>query len=101
MIKNTLQQTEPACVLSSYDEFCEWYLKRYDFSMFAESEISQLLEEVKPDIYPCVPFTVGEDNETIFVEVTQVESWFHTLTQSDAEGATLPSVVADTPDIPE
>lgn len=83
MINHPVKRAQPACVLTSYDEFCNWYLQHFDLSIFSENDISMLLEEVKPVAYPCIPFFAGEDQETVFIDVAEVKSCFQTINQHE------------------
>lgn len=81
MINHSAKRAQPVCVLTSYDEFCNWYLQRFDLSIFSENDIDMLLEEVKPTSYPCIPFIAGETQETVFIDVREVEAWFKAINQ--------------------
>ncbi len=45
-------------IFTCFEEFREWYLKLYDFSMFSEKDIRDVLQEEKPDHYPCSPLII-------------------------------------------
>lgn len=79
---DTPEYYDPTKVLTSEDEFCQWYLALHDFSMFSESEINALIEDVKPTVYPCVPLMTGSGFDVVYAEVGQVAAWFETI--SDA-----------------
>jgi hypothetical protein len=64
-----------ALVISSYKEFCDWYMSCYDFSMFSQSEIDEVLNEEKPDIYPCIPLFLGPDFEVTYICTDLIKSW--------------------------
>lgn len=45
-------------ILNSFEDFQEWYLHKFDFSMFLLEDIDVLLDEEKPEIYPCTPLVL-------------------------------------------
>lgn len=72
---------DPTQVLSSDDEFCQWFLALHDLSMFSESEISALIEDIKPGFYPCIPLMSDKGFDVIYAGVSQVASWFDTINE--------------------
>lgn len=63
-------------VLSSFNEFSDWYLSQRDFSMFADRDVQALLQEEKPDYYPCIPLMSDEHHEVIYIGIDLVTHWF-------------------------
>ncbi|MFU2317540.1 hypothetical protein [Rahnella sp. PCH160] len=63
-------------VLSSFDDFSTWYLSHCDFSMFDEQAVRALLDEEKPDFYPCIPLMSDEKHEVIYIGIDLVTHWF-------------------------
>lgn len=54
-------------ILYCYEDFRKWYLSLRDLSMFSESEIDELLQDEKPDTYPCVPLILEGGLETYYI----------------------------------
>lgn len=54
-------------VLDSEKEFEKWYREQYDFSMFSEGEIKQVIQDDRPENYPCIPLIIKEDEELLYV----------------------------------
>ncbi|MBW4217868.1 hypothetical protein JW313_21590 [Enterobacter cloacae subsp. cloacae] len=54
-------------VLSSENEFQNWYREQYDFSMFSEEEIKLAIQDDRPDNYPCIPLIVNNDAELLYL----------------------------------
>ncbi|MDI3360344.1 hypothetical protein QQF21_11120 [Lelliottia sp. V89_10] len=42
-------------ILNSFHEFREWYISNVDLSIFLPEDVNALLDEEKPDNYPCTP----------------------------------------------
>lgn len=60
----TFNQGGDVLILNTYSEYKNWYLSRYDLSMFAPDEINALLEDEKPEGYPCIPY-ITENYDSI------------------------------------
>lgn len=65
-------KNESCIILKSFDEYCDWYLNFYDFSIFSEDEILLAVEEGKPNVYPCIPLVINKFPDVIFVDVNLV-----------------------------
>jgi hypothetical protein len=68
-----------AIVLNSYVDFCNWYMSCHDFSMFSQNEIDEVLNEEKPDMYPCIPLFLGPDFEVTYICTDLIKSWGEAL----------------------
>lgn len=75
---------EFAPCLHSYEEFITWYLSRKDFSMFGQVEIFELLQEMRPLYYPCIP-VIKEDELEIYEFITPqyIKLWCNHLDYKD------------------
>lgn len=62
-------------VLHSYDEFKKWYLRFFDINIFAEGEVNALLNEGKPEFYPCIPLILDKDMNIVFIDAASVKYW--------------------------
>ncbi|MEB5978537.1 hypothetical protein [Enterobacter vonholyi] len=54
-------------VLSSENEFENWYREQYDFSMFSEEEIKLAIQDDRPEKYPCIPLIIKEDIALLYL----------------------------------
>lgn len=68
-----------ATVLNSFTEYCDWYLNFHDFSIFSEEEILLVLEEVKPNVYPCIPLVVNKLKDVIFIDVNLIHYLYNSI----------------------
>lgn len=71
----------PFAVMHSFEQFREWFLKQYDFTMFSDEEISNFFDETRPDAYPCIPF-FGSRNSvypTHYISVQTLNAWMAQL----------------------
>lgn len=59
-------------VLHSFNEFRKWYLNHYDFTMYSQEEIGALLEEEKPDGYPCSPLLINNYNDILYLDMRYI-----------------------------
>ena len=41
-----------------FEDFRKWYLQLHDFSMFSEADIQTMINEEKPEYYPCAPLII-------------------------------------------
>lgn len=60
-------------IFNSYEDYRSWHQKRFKFSGFTQSESDKVLEEEKPDSYPCTPLILGPYSETIFLSTSGIE----------------------------
>lgn len=42
-------------LLRSHEEFETWFLQKNDYSWCSDDEIRTLIDECKPESYPCIP----------------------------------------------
>ena len=75
-VNHTLKNTH---TLNDYNDFCSWYLNAHDLSMFLETDIDELLAEIKPNSYPCLPIYSNDMCGIIFAEVKHIENWFEAV----------------------
>ncbi|MCW4783059.1 hypothetical protein [Enterobacter chuandaensis] len=54
-------------VLNSTDDFKKWYLELYDMSMFSDTDIAALLNDEKPQEYPCIPLVFDKSEDIIYI----------------------------------
>lgn len=54
-------------VLNSFDDFKKWYLSFHEFDMFSEAEVSALINEEKPDEYPCIPLFNDDTMGVVYI----------------------------------
>ncbi|WP_336219648.1 hypothetical protein [Citrobacter amalonaticus] len=78
-ILNDSIKNQPGRVLNSFDEYCDWYLDLYDFSIFSEDEVVLALEEGKPNVYPCIPLVINNSPDIVFVDVNLVEFLYDSI----------------------
>lgn len=76
---NLKSEKQKLIVLHSFEEFKKWYLRFFDLSIFAEGEVSALLNEGKPEHYPCIPLILDKDMNLIFFDVASVNFWCEQL----------------------
>lgn len=68
-----------AILLHSDKEFERWYLNHFDFTMFSYEEVRSVLEEERPECYPCIPIRSDDSHGVIFVGEDLVKHWINTL----------------------
>ena len=66
-------------LLRSDDDYERWYREQFDFSMFTENEIQEVIEEERPDYYPCIPIIHGSGYEVVYLGEDLVKLWFNQL----------------------
>lgn len=70
----TIDYARPRPILKSYKEYCEWYGKCYDFSMFPDETILRLLHEDRPMHYPCIPLITDSYGGIFYLSVEFIQS---------------------------
>ncbi|EQA1623454.1 hypothetical protein V5K00_RS23535 [Enterobacter asburiae] len=76
---NLKTEKQTLIVLHSFEDFKKWYLRFFDLSIFAEGEVSALLNEGKPEHYPCIPLILDKNMNLIFFDATSVNCWCEQL----------------------
>lgn len=59
-------------VFHCFDDFRDWYLRNHDFNMFPEDDVDGLLNEEKPDRYPCSPLIIGAHQGIFYLDTENV-----------------------------
>lgn len=68
-----------AKVLHSDKDFEEWYLEQFDFSMFKDEEVQDVMEEDRPESYPCVPLVQEGGYDVMYLGEELIQHWFKKL----------------------
>lgn len=55
------------CVLRSDEDYERWFQEEYNFSMFSENEVKNVMEDDKPESYPCIPLIQKDNPDVIYV----------------------------------
>ncbi|HEY2452224.1 MAG TPA: hypothetical protein VGI71_06325 [Scandinavium sp.] len=71
-------------ILTDFSDFERWYCSLYDLSMFVDSEINALLNDEKPNNYPCTPLVSEDGLDLIYVGLDLIEHWFSILHRKNA-----------------
>lgn len=66
-------------VLRCNEDFENWYLKQFDYTMFTDTEIKKAMEEVRPESYPCIPLVQDGGNEVTYLGEDLVTFLFRKL----------------------
>ena len=56
-----------APILKSRHDFELWYLKDFESNIFQQEELNELLDEVCPQMYPCIPLRSSSSFDVIFI----------------------------------
>lgn len=68
-----------AKVLHSDRDFEEWYLEQFDLTMFTDIEIKDVMEEERPESYPCVPIVQEGGYDVMYLREELIQHWFKKL----------------------
>ncbi|EGT4252624.1 hypothetical protein D8W73_00795 [Citrobacter amalonaticus] len=68
-----------AKILRSDEDFECWYHEQFDLSMFTEMEIKVMMDEERPEYYPCIPVRQEGSFEVIYLGEDLIELWFKKL----------------------
>jgi hypothetical protein len=63
-------------VLHSDEDFEKWYQEQFDLTMFSEMDVRDVMEEERPEYYPCIPLLQEGGYEVAYLAEDLVELWF-------------------------
>jgi hypothetical protein len=69
-------------VLRSDEDFERWYQEQYDFRMFSDQEVRDVLQDERPESYPCIPYIHRGSHEVTYFSIEFIEYWSARLAES-------------------
>lgn len=68
-----------AIVLRSDRDFEKWYQEQFDFSIFPKKGAEEVMDEERPEYYPCISLILEGGNGVVFLGEDLVQLWLSKL----------------------